>query len=232
MHKRISWQTLQGCFAILMACCGLAPLGHLTTLANVMPYLASYMHKYTDVTIDYSLAIWLSCCLHAIQGIATPTTAVLISRVGYRPLLLFSWVVHSAGILLTPLTLKVGFAAVIFTYAIMVGWGVGASYGLLLALAGSWFPKHRGLVVGICACGFGAGAIILTPVQTAIINPQNLAVNNVTQMFDDETMLQRVPKCLYIVGGIMGVLQLIGCILVRPRPEEGVSSARKQSDVV
>ncbi|VDK24099.1 unnamed protein product [Taenia asiatica] len=94
MHKRISWQTLQGCFAILMACCGLAPLGHLTTLANVMPYLASYMHKYTDVTVDYSLAIWLSCCLHAIQGIATPTTAVLISRVGYRPLLLFSWVVH------------------------------------------------------------------------------------------------------------------------------------------
>ncbi|VDK24098.1 unnamed protein product [Taenia asiatica] len=128
----------------------------------------------------------------------------------------------SAGILLTPLTLKVGFAAVIFTYAIMVGWGVGASYGLLLALAGSWFPKRRGLVVGICACGFGAGAIILTPVQTAIINPQNLAVNNVTQMFDDETMLQRVPKCLYIVGGIMAGLQLIGCVFVRPRPEEGL----------
>ncbi|EUB55128.1 Oxalate:formate antiporter [Echinococcus granulosus] len=252
-----------------MACCGLAPLGHLTTLANVMPYLASYMHKYTDVTVDYSLAIWLSCCLHAIQGIATPTTTVLISRVGYRPLLLFSWMVHRqvtatscaleqcfnayyhrflacfyqehnrhiqfrtlqeelsywdrlniAGILLTPLTLKVGFAAVISTYAIMVGWGVGASYGLLLALAASWFPKRRGLVVGICACGFGAGAIILTPLQTAIINPQNLAVNNVTQMFEDETMLQRVPKCLYIVGGIMASLQLLGCIFVRPRPEE------------
>nr|CDS22224.1 oxalate:formate antiporter [Echinococcus granulosus] len=220
MHKRTSWDTLQGCFAVLMACCGLAPLGHLTTLANVMPYLASYMHKYTDVTVDYSLAIWLSCCLHAIQGIATPTTTVLISRVGYRPLLLFSWMVHSAGILLTPLTLKVGFAAVISTYAIMVGWGVGASYGLLLALAASWFPKRRGLVVGICACGFGAGAIILTPLQTAIINPQNLAVNNVTQMFEDETMLQRVPKCLYIVGGIMASLQLLGCIFVRPRPEE------------
>ncbi|VDM27236.1 unnamed protein product [Hydatigera taeniaeformis] len=42
-----------------------------------------------------------------------------------------------------------------------------------------------------------------------------------TKMFDDETMLQRVPKCLYIVGGIMAGLQLLGCIFVRPRPEEG-----------
>lgn len=41
-------------------------------------------------------------------------------------------------------------------------------------------------------------------------------------MFDDEDLLQRVPKCLLIVGGIMACLQLIGFIFVHPRPEEKV----------
>uniref|UniRef100_A0A5K3FB10 Oxalate:formate antiporter n=1 Tax=Mesocestoides corti TaxID=53468 RepID=A0A5K3FB10_MESCO len=130
---------------------------------------------------------------------------------------------RSLGILVTGVTLNVGFGAVIFTYAIMVGYGIGASYGLLLSVAASWFPKHRGLIVGICACGFGAGAIILTPIQTYIINPGNIAVNNVTQMFEDEAMLDRVPKCLYIIGGIMAGFQLIGCIFAHPRPEKSDS---------
>ena len=39
-------------------------------------------------------------------------------------------------------------------------------------------------------------------------------------MFDDKEMLERVPRCLYIIGGIIAGLQLIGCIFVRPRPNE------------
>ncbi|KAM3174724.1 hypothetical protein ACTXT7_009957 [Hymenolepis weldensis] len=129
-------------------------------------------------------------------------------------------------------TLKVGFWAVICTYAIMTGWGIGSSYGLLLSAAASWFPNHRGLVVGICTCGFGAGAIILTPIQTLIINPNNTAVNNESQMFDDEDLLQRVPKCLLIVGGIMACLQLIGFIFVHPRPEEKLTKKIESGDIL
>ncbi|VDD82438.1 unnamed protein product [Mesocestoides corti] len=338
MFKKPSRNTLQGCLAVTMACFALAPLGHITTLANMVPYLVSYMRKHTDAKAVYSLAIWLSCGLHATQGISTPLTAALLPKIGYRPLLIVSWIIHnvqrlarihrkpqaqivslqrgdaeghvpsevrvtnrtrqyihstvlvngvasvepffsrhqtdysrapvftafffsflrSLGILVTGVTLNVGFGAVIFTYAIMVGYGIGASYGLLLSVAASWFPKHRGLIVGICACGFGAGAIILTPIQTYIINPGNIAVNNVTQepeknmlntiritdnlldgisrivelchmylscrrMFEDEAMLDRVPKCLYIIGGIMAGFQLIGCIFAHPRPEKSDS---------
>ncbi|BHF83955.1 hypothetical protein SprV_0902710400 [Sparganum proliferum] len=100
----------------------------------------------------------------------------------------------------------------------MVGIGIGCCYGLLLSIAASWFPKHRGLIVGLCVCGFGAGAIVLTPVQTAIINPENIRVNNQTQMFEDEAVLQRIPTALLIIGGILASMQLIGCLTVRPRP--------------
>lgn len=44
---------------------------------------------------------------------------------------------YSLGVVLTGVTLKVGFGAVIFTYAIMVGWGVGGAYGLVLSMASS-----------------------------------------------------------------------------------------------
>ncbi|VDO13558.1 unnamed protein product [Rodentolepis nana] len=220
ISKLMSEKTLRGCFVILMACFGLAPLGQAATLANMMPYLASYLHRHTDAALDYSHSIWISCCLHAIQGISTPLTTMLLPKLGLKPLLFVSWLIHSLGILLTVVTLKVGFWAVICTYAIMVGWGIGSSYGLLLSAAASWFPKHRGLVVGICTCGFGTGAIILTPIQTLIINPNNIAINNESQMFDDEDLLQRVPRCLLIVGGVMSCIQLIGFIFVHPRPEE------------
>ncbi|KAM7534695.1 hypothetical protein Aperf_G00000107349 [Anoplocephala perfoliata] len=190
----------------------------------MMPYLASYLHHYTDTGFDYSHSIWISCCLHAAQGIAMPLSTLLLPKVGPRPLLLVAWVIHSCGILLTGVTLKAGFGAMIFTYGIMVGWGVGSGYNLIISAASSWFPKHRGLAVGLCTCGFGLGAIIITPIQTAIINPTNIVVNNVTQMFDDEQMLQHVPKCFYILGGIMAGVQLIGILFTRSRPEEKVEN--------
>ncbi|VDD83981.1 unnamed protein product [Mesocestoides corti] len=42
-------------------------------------------------------------------------------------------------------------------------------------------PNARGLVLGICAGGFGAGSVFVTPIQTALINPDNIKPNNVTQ---------------------------------------------------
>lgn len=41
-------------------------------------------------------------------------------------------------------------------------------------------------------------------------------------MFDNAEMLERVPKYLYVIGGVMAGLQLISFLLVSPRPEEVV----------
>ncbi|KER34054.1 hypothetical protein T265_00234 [Opisthorchis viverrini] len=43
-----------------------------------------------------------------------------------------------------------------------------------------WFPNRRGLIVGLVLGGFGAGALLFTPVQTGFINPANLKVNTTT----------------------------------------------------
>ena len=38
-----------------------------------------------------------------------------------------------------------------------------------------WFPTKRGLMGSIVAAGGGFGALIWTPLQTAYVNPDNIA---------------------------------------------------------
>ncbi|KAH8864049.1 oxalate/formate antiporter [Schistosoma japonicum] len=121
-----------------------------------------------------------------------------------------------------------------------------------------WFPEKRGLIVGIIVSGFGLGALVFSPIQTALINPTNIKVDNVTRQlefmnkvgefkilskmnllanqifqkclatesqiknksshFTDVELLGRVPRTLLILGGILLGIQIIGFILLRPRP--------------
>uniref|UniRef100_A0A5K3FRM4 MFS domain-containing protein n=1 Tax=Mesocestoides corti TaxID=53468 RepID=A0A5K3FRM4_MESCO len=90
-------------------------------------------------------------------------------------------------------------------------------------------PNARGLVLGICAGGFGAGSVFVTPIQTALINPDNIKPNNVTHFFDDEKLLQRVPKSLAIVGAILAGIQLIGFICVQSQSTMYTLEERDQS---
>ena len=51
-------------------------------------------------------------------------------------------------------------------------------------------------------------------------------------MFDNAEMLDRIPKCLYILGGILAGLQLIAFIFVKPRPEEVNSHIQTKNNEV
>ncbi len=103
--------------------------------------------------------------------------------------------------MLTRLTVDYGLGAYVATYCILYGIGLGFPYSVIYSIASSvgtnfthnlclrlctrfklcffvqWFPQHRATVVGIIASGFGLGALIFTPIQTAVINPDNLAAN-------------------------------------------------------
>ncbi|KAF7256587.1 Oxalate:formate antiporter [Paragonimus skrjabini miyazakii] len=91
-----------------------------------------------------------------------------------------------------------------------------------------WFPARRGLVVGMIVGGFGLGALIFTPIQTAYINPDNIKVNNKTRQMTDEAVLDRVPSAFLMLGGILLSLQVIGFILLRPKPVSTTESGDKK----
>ena len=62
-----------------------------------------------------------------------------------------------------------------------------------------WFPNNKGMAMGIVVGGFGGGAFIFNQIQTAILNPDNIATDG--EYFTDEELLNRVPNLMLILGG-------------------------------
>ncbi|KAA3670979.1 uncharacterized protein DEA37_0012364 [Paragonimus westermani] len=80
-----------------------------------------------------------------------------------------------------------------------------------------WFPSRTGLVTGIVVAGFGLGPLVFTPIQTELINPDNLQVDNRTRQMTDNVVLDRVPNTFLLLGALLFALQFIGMFLLRSK---------------
>ena len=49
-----------------------------------------------------------------------------------------------------------------------------------------WFPGRTGLTGSVCIAGFGFGAVIWIPLETAFVNPDNVAPVEVEGVEDDK----------------------------------------------
>ncbi len=59
--------------------------------------------------------------------------------------------------------------AIILTYGILGGIGVGTVYGIPIAVAGEWFPDRKGFAVGCTLLGFGLSPFITAPLASELI---------------------------------------------------------------
>ncbi|VDD77250.1 unnamed protein product [Mesocestoides corti] len=182
------------------------------------PYIISYLHENVDECVDHAYSIWLAAGSSAMFGITMPLSGMLWKKMGLRRLVLSACLLNSISVFVSSFTINANFGLFFFTYAILASSAVGIGYGLSLQAAITWFPKNRGLVMGICAVGFGSGVSVLAPVQTLLINPNNKPVSPGTNMFKEYEVLVRVPICLQITGALISSLQVIGCCVLRPRP--------------
>ena len=64
---------------------------------------------------------------------------------------------------------EIGFLWLALTYGVIGGAGIGFAYVCPIAALVKWFPEFKGLITGIAVAGFGAGALIFTQVETALI---------------------------------------------------------------
>ncbi|KAL7057599.1 hypothetical protein AAHC03_016537 [Spirometra sp. Aus1] len=135
---------------------------------------------------------------------------------------IFGAILTSGGILLSRLTITYSFEAFLVTYSAMFGLGMGLPYSVLFSVASEWFPKHRPFVVGIIAAGLGLGSLVFSPIQTAVINPQNI------QNLSDPRVKDNLPKAFVTVGGIILALQVIGLCLCR-KCHENIESKKSTS---
>ncbi|MDQ5984898.1 MAG: MFS transporter, OFA family, oxalate/formate antiporter [Syntrophus sp. SKADARSKE-3] len=77
------------------------------------------------------------------------------------------------GILLGSGLVMASFATnlLMFTLAFSVvgGIGIGTAYVCPIATCVKWFPDKRGMITGLAVAGFGAGALVFTPIAKAFI---------------------------------------------------------------
>ncbi|KAK3801052.1 hypothetical protein RRG08_013449 [Elysia crispata] len=199
-------------------------LGTLYTFGNLNPYLTSYM-RWTGTAPDLknTECTWVFAAAAMGQGLVMSLGGVIQSKLGPRlTCLLGSWWM-SFGVLMTYFTIEYSFYLTVLTYGLVFGSGVGIAYSMPLSCGMRWFPERKGLVNGLVVAGFGGGAFIFNQVQTAFINPNNLAAEKEVgdeSYFDQPEVLHEVRKVFLLLGCCYLFMQLIGSLLICDPPYE------------
>ena len=118
--------------------------------------------------------------------------------------MLLGCMIFSSGAALTYWTLDMGLPWVAVTYGFVSALGQGIALIPTMTIGMRWFPNNKGMAMGIVVGGFGGGAFIFNQIQTAILNPNNIAPSEKTDSgdyFTDEELLMKVPSLMLILGG-------------------------------
>jgi MFS family permease len=210
-------------------------LGTIYTFGNIAPYIVSYIHNQSHPRdLRQATTSWIFACSLMGQGGAMFVGGWLVGKIGPRLTTLLGSAIMSTGVLVTYVLIKVSFWAVLLTYGIMYGIGVGVAYIGPLSSAMKWMPKWKGIANGIVVSGFGLGALIFDAVQTGFVNPKNAVANSDSndseeKYFTDAELLSRVPTLFLILGGTYAVMQLVGSLLVTDPPDNYLADSANTS---
>lgn len=95
-------------------------------------------------------------------------------RVGPRRVVIVGGVLLALGALLSGL-IGTSIVAMVLTYGVLGGLGVGFAYVTPIATCVKWFPDKRGTITGLAVFGFGAGTLVFGPVINALLGAVGIA---------------------------------------------------------
>jgi len=116
----------------------------------------------TQASTPYSIAI-------VVFSIATLTAGVLQDKFGPRRIIMLGGAFVGSGMILTGLLTNP--TAVMLTFGVVVGTGIGFAYACVTPAAMKWWhPSKKGMVSGLIVGGFGLGAVYVAPLTKALVN--------------------------------------------------------------
>jgi OFA family oxalate/formate antiporter-like MFS transporter len=123
-----------------------------------IPLMRAERWSETQVQLNFTLAIFF-------LGVGTIIGGMWQDRVGPRKVATLAGLIYGVGYMLagvsaTHHSLDGLYAA----YGVLTGIGMGMGYICPVATLVKWFPERRGLMTGVAVCGYGAGALIMSPV--------------------------------------------------------------------
>ncbi|MGZ4821387.1 MAG: L-lactate MFS transporter [Terriglobales bacterium] len=134
----------------------------------VKPFIAQQHWQLTQVSLTFTLAILF-------LGVGTVIGGLWQDRVGPRRVATVAGVIYGIGYLIA------GFAAkghsltgLYLGYGVISGIGMGMGYITPVATLVKWFPDRRGLMTGVAVAGYGAGALIFSPIAARLIQTSGI----------------------------------------------------------
>lgn len=156
------------------------------------PIVHEFGWSYTEVSIGISLR-------GLEMGILAPLIGFLVDRFGSRKLVLFGVITVGFGLLFLSQT-----QSLIMLYAgfLLLSLGAGGCTSVVLYTAvANWFERNIGKALGIVACGFGAGGIMVPLIPWLI-----------------DTYDWRTALIIFALG--MWILGIPLALVIRDRPEQ------------
>ena len=127
------------------------------------PLMALEPWSLTRVSATFTIA--MSCL-----GIGTVVGGAWQDRVGPRVVSTVAGIFYGAGFLIAALATSMHSLLGIYTgYGLFCGLGMGMGYICPVATITKWFPDKRGLMTGAAVMGFGAGALVMSPIAARMI---------------------------------------------------------------
>ncbi|XP_067670073.1 oxalate:formate antiporter-like [Haliotis asinina] len=204
---------------------------------NMTPYLTSYLRARSGSTdATYSETVWISTANYLSMACFMPILGWIEQKLTPRICTLIGGLIFSSGMVLTYFTMQHSLLLTALTYGVIGGAGTSMAYPGAVKCALKWFPKRSGLVTGIITCGLGFGTFVFSQVVTAFINPDNFAPDETIEddlYFTQSSLLDRVPYCFLLLGGVYTAMQILAVIFLVATPTDTatqVCTSRHQTE--
>ncbi len=125
------------------------------------PVIALYHVSRLQANLTFSIVLLA-------LGVTAGFGGYLNSRFGPRVIATLGGILYGLGVILATFVAPNIFLLYL-TFGIIGGIGVGLGYIVALAMLIKWFPDRRGFITGLAVAGFGAGALITSPIAASLI---------------------------------------------------------------
>jgi len=123
----------------------------------VRPLVGSEHWTLTQVSLTFTLAILF-------LGVGTVIGGLWLDRVGPRLVATVAGVLYGFGYMIAAFGSSHHSLGILYLgYGVVAGIGMGMGYICPVATLVKWFPDKRGLMTGVAVCGYGAGALVMSP---------------------------------------------------------------------
>jgi OFA family oxalate/formate antiporter-like MFS transporter len=133
-----------------------------------IPLMRTQGWSETAVQLNFTLAV-------AFLGVGTVVGGLWQDRVGPRLVATVAGVLYGLGFLVAAFAVSRHSLGLIYLgYGVLSGVGMGMGYITPVATLVKWFPDRRGLMTGVAVCGYGAGALVMSPIAARLIPAQGI----------------------------------------------------------